>query len=206
MKTSPANLIHLLKDTYGISDHRMLIPVYRSNKISQKLSFKIRGQSIFLLKMINSATIIRILSTNRSSGLPTSSLPNEDTELISNHLAIGLDPLISTQAVGTQRARKASELRFRSISRSTMTRTTQSMRATAGGIASPIQKATVRDVKTWLSGCSENHFANCAKAPRPRAWLPKAQFMKYCSYPPRVPAVANKNFTTGDGMKSRENG
>jgi len=138
MRISPADLTHLLKDTNGISDHRMLIPIYRINKASQKLTFKIRGQSIFLLKRINSTTIIRMLSTKRSSGLPASSLPYEASGLGSNHLPIGLEPPINTQVVGIQRAREATEFCLRSTSRSTMTSATQSMRATTGGIASRI--------------------------------------------------------------------
>jgi hypothetical protein len=148
MRISPADLTHLLKDTNGISDHRMLTPIYRINKTNQTLSFKIRGQSIFLLKRINSARIIKMLSTTRSSGLPSPSPPSESSGLTSNHLPIGLDPLISTQTVGTHIAGDASEFRLRSMSRRTVTSATQSIRAIDGGIASRILKTTVRGVKT----------------------------------------------------------
>jgi hypothetical protein len=133
----PDNFIHLLKETYGKSDHRMLNAKYRYKKISTELSLKIRDQSIFLLKRINSASTISILNTKRSSGLPASSLP---LRLYPNQIPTGLDPRMSIQKVGTHKAMDASEFLLCSMRRSIVTRITQSISATCGGIGSTNQK------------------------------------------------------------------
>ena len=111
----------------------MLDAKYRYKKINQKLSFKIRDHSIFLLKRINSASTISILNTKRSRKLPASSV---SPRLYPNQSPTGLDPTMSIQKVGTQSAQDASGFRLRSMTRSTMTTTVQIMRATVGGIVS----------------------------------------------------------------------
>jgi hypothetical protein len=93
-----------LKETNGKSDQRTLDPRYRKSKINQKLSFKIRGHSIFLLYRISRAKIMRRLSTKRSAGLPASSVPTVKIASDPNHLPRGFDPQRSNQKVGTQRA------------------------------------------------------------------------------------------------------
>ena len=132
----------------------MLNPKYRYRKISQKLSFEIRDHSIFLLERISSARIMRMLSTNRSRGLPASSPPPEE-KLDSNHLTTGLDAQISIQKVGTQKAWDAAGFRWRSMRRSHATETMQPMRASFGFISSKIQEASIRDLDT------DSEYSSC---------------------------------------------
>lgn len=114
----------------------MLTPIYRKSKISHKLSFRIRDQSIFLRKRITSASKIRVPNTKELRGLPSASVPPDENGLDTNHRPTGLDPQMSIQKVGTERAWDTIVFRLRSIRRSTMTRTMQSMRTTVFGIAS----------------------------------------------------------------------
>ncbi len=104
-----------------------------------------------------------MLNTNRSYGLPASSLP-ADARIASypNHFPRGFDPQRSNQEVGTQRAPEASGFRSRSIRRSTRTSIAQRMRATNGNIMSRTLSASVRELKTELSNSSEVGPANWA--------------------------------------------
>ena len=91
---SPVDLIHLLKEENGISDHKTLIPIYAKMTMSKTLSFAIEGQSMFLLKRMSRANAMRMLITKRSKKLPDSMLALASSKIVacSNQRPTGLDP------------------------------------------------------------------------------------------------------------------
>jgi len=76
-----------------------------------------------------------MFNTKRSYGLPAASLP---TDVRLNHLPTGLDPIMSNQKVGTQRAGDTTVFSFDSMRRSHITKTIQAIKAILGGISSGI--------------------------------------------------------------------